>query len=79
MAGIIPRRKGIQMTRTLQTILHEVAQADDKVGHALEIIETVLQDSDHWCEDLVDSIEDIQRDLEMIQGKMVKIWNQEED
>ena len=67
------------MTRTLQTILHEVAQADDKVGHALEIIETVLQDSDHWCEDLVDSIEDIQRDLEMIQGKMVTIWNQEED
>lgn len=79
MAGIIPRQKGIQMTRTLQTILNEVAQADDKVGHALEIIETVLQDSDHWCEDLVASIEDIQRDLEMIQGKMVTIWNQEED
>jgi len=67
------------MTRTLQTILHEVALANDKVDHALEIIENVLQDSGHWCEDLSGNIEDIQRDLEMIQGKMVTVWNEEED
>jgi hypothetical protein len=67
------------MTRTLQTILHEIALANDKVSHALEIINNVLQDNDHWCEDLVADIEDIQSDLEMIEGKMVSVWNQEDD
>jgi hypothetical protein len=67
------------MTRTLQTILHEIALADDKVGQALEIIENVLQDNDHWCEDLVGDIEDIKDDLEIIQGKLVTVWNQEDD
>ena len=67
------------MTRTLQSILHEVALANDKVDHALEIIENVLQDSGHWCEDLVGDLEDIQTDLENIQYKMVSVWNQEDD
>jgi len=67
------------MTRTLQTILHEIALANDKVDHALEIIENVLQDSGHWCEDLVANIEEIQSDLERIQGKLVTVWNQEDD
>jgi len=67
------------MTRTLQTILHEIALANDKVDHALEIINNVLQDNDHWCEDLVADIEDIQSDLETLQYKMVSVWNQEDD
>jgi len=66
-------------TRTLQSILHEVALANDKVDHALEIIENVLQDSGHWCEDLSGNIEDIQTDLENLQYKMVTVWNEEED
>jgi len=67
------------MTRTLQTILHEVALANDKVDHALEIIENVLQDNGHWCEDLSGNIEDIKTDLENIQYKMVTVWNEEDD
>jgi len=67
------------MTRTLQTILHEVALANDKVDHALEIIENVLQDNGHWCEDLSGNIEDIKTDLENLQYKMVTVWNEEED
>tara|TARA_R110002020_G_scaffold73806_1_gene189303 strand:+ start:793 stop:996 length:204 start_codon:yes stop_codon:yes gene_type:complete len=67
------------MTRTLQTILHEVALANDKVDHALEIIENVLQDNGHWCEDLSGNIEDIKTDLENLQYKMVTVWNEEDD
>ena len=67
------------MTRTLQTILHEVALANDKVDHALEIIENVLQDNGHWCEDLSGNIEDIKTDLENLQYKMVTLWNEEDD
>ena len=67
------------MTRTLQSILHEVALANDKVDHALEIIENVLQDNGHWCEDLSGNIEDIKTDLENLQYKMVTVWNEEED
>ncbi len=67
------------MTRTLKTILHEVALANDKVDHALEIIENVLQDNGHWCEDLSGNIEDIKTDLENLQYKMVTLWNEEDD
>ena len=67
------------MTRTLQTILHEVALANDKVDHALEIIENVLNDNGHWCEDLSGNIEDIKTDLENLQYKMVTVWNEEDD
>ena len=67
------------MPRTLQTILHEVALANDKVDHALEIIENVFIDSGHWCEDLSSNIEDIKTDLENLQYKMVTVWNEEDD
>jgi hypothetical protein len=45
----------------------------------LEIIENVLHDSGHWCEDLSGNIEDIKTDLENLQYKMVTVWNEEDD
>jgi hypothetical protein len=63
-----------------ETILNKVSEANCKVDEALEMIDDLCQqfDNDVHNEDLIDAIEHIKYELEIMQGLMVTVWNEED-
>jgi hypothetical protein len=63
-----------------ETILNKVSEANCKVDEALEMIDNLCQqfDNDVHNEDLIDAIEHIKYELEIMQGLMVTVWNEED-
>lgn len=63
-----------------ETILNKVSEANCKVDEALDIIDDLCQqfDNDVHNEDLIDAIEHIKYELEIMQGLMVTVWNEED-